>query len=304
MLLVAGASGFLGHSFTREAAASGRPLVLATHRGTSVHSDIPIVSADLTQPSAVRELLRRFQPHCVVNCAAFTNVDECELDPEKARALNVALPRTLADACGEAGVGLVHISTDSVFDGGRGNYAEQDDPAPVNVYARTKLEGERAVRETLPEALVLRTNFIGVSATGTAGLADWISSRLETAQRVSGFADVIFSPLLANDLARLILAAIDAGLEGVYHAAARDSCSKYDFACRLGSALGLDTNLIDKASLADAGLTARRPLNTSLSSARLEQDLGVTMPSWDTAVTGYVALRSAEYAETLFRNGT
>lgn len=304
MLLVAGASGFLGSNLTHEALASGRSVVLAVHRRTVDRPGIRVVSTDLTAASAARELLRRLEPQWVVNCAAFTNVDECERDPERAHALNVELPRALAAACAEAGVGLVHISTDSVFDGERGNYAENDEPAPVNVYARSKLEGERAVQDVLPDALVLRTNFIGISHSRRVGFADWITTRLESGERMRGFTDVIFAPLLANELARLVLAAIDSKLQGLYHASARDACSKYDFACRLGAALGFDSTLVDRASLADAKLTARRPLNTSLSSSRLERALGRPMPSVEMAIAGYVALHAAGCAGSLERART
>ncbi|HLE56293.1 MAG TPA: SDR family oxidoreductase, partial [Rhodothermia bacterium] len=238
MLLVTGASGFLGGTLALEALASGRPVVGTAHSHNADQPGLQIVRVDLTAASAVQELLGRMEPQWVVNCAAFTNVDECERDPVRARSLNVELPRALAVACARAGVGLVHISTDSVFDGERGGYTEEDDPAPVNVYARSKLEGERAVQEAYPEALVLRTNFIGVSQSRTVGLADWITFRLESGERIPGFTDVIFAPLLANELSRLVLAAIDCGLKGLYHANARDAWSKYDFARRLAAALG------------------------------------------------------------------
>ena len=296
MLLVTGASGFLGGTLALEALASGRPVVGTAHSHNADQPGLQIVRVDLTAASAVRELLGRMEPQWVVNCAAFTNVDECERDPVRARSLNVELPRALAVACARAGVGLVHISTDSVFDGERGGYTEEDDPAPVNVYARSKLEGERAVQEAYPEALVLRTNFIGVSQSRTVGLADWITFRLESGERIPGFTDVIFAPLLANELSRLVLAAIDCGLKGLYHANARDAWSKYDFARRLAAALGFHAGLVDRASLADAKLEARRPLNTSLSSSRLEAALGRPMPSVESAIAGYVALHAAAYA--------
>jgi dTDP-4-dehydrorhamnose reductase len=231
-----------------------------------------------------------------VNCAGFTNVDECERDPEQARALNVELPLMLAAACAEAKVGLVHISTDAVFDGERGNYSEHDTPAPVNVYAQTKLDGERAVLEALPEALVLRTNFIGVSQSGRTGLADWIASKLESGEKVPGFTDVTFGPLLANELARIILAATESSLQGLYHAAARDACTKYDFACRLATVLGFDPTIVTPASVADAGLTAPRSHNMSLSSERLEAALRRRMPTVDAAIAGYAALHAARLA--------
>lgn len=299
MLLVTGASGFLGGSVCLEALGSGRPVVGAVHRGFCDQSGLRVVNADLTAPSAAKDLLRRLEPRWVVNCAGFTNVDACERDPEQARALNVDLPQMLAAACADAGVGLVHISTDSVFDGERGNYSEQDAPAPLNVYAQTKLEGERAVLEALPEALVLRTNFIGVSQSSRAGLADWMAMTLESGERIQGFTDVTFAPLLTNEVARLILAAIESRLQGLYHAAARDACTKYDFACRLCACLGLDTTLVDRASIAAAGLAARRPLNTSLSSSRIEGALRRPMPSVDAAIAGYASLHAARLASRL-----
>lgn len=293
MLLVTGASGFLGRTVALEALASGRPVVAVVHRHSVDHPELQTVSADLTAPAAAKALLGRLRPVTVVNCAALADVDECERKPERARLLNVDVPRSLAAACAELGVGLVHISTDSVFDGKRGSYTESDEPGPVNVYARSKLDGERAVQDAFPDALIIRTNFIGISASRRLGLADWVSSRLESGERIQGFADVIFSPLLANELARVALAAIDCGLQGLYHASASDAFSKYDFAGRLAVALGLDSSLVNSACLADAKLPAPRPLNTSLSSSRLETALGRQMPSVDAAISGYAALRSA-----------
>jgi dTDP-4-dehydrorhamnose reductase len=296
MLLVTGASGFLGGTVCLEALASGRPVVGTVHRNSGNQAGQRLVTADLTDASVAKDLLARIEPRWVVNCAGFTNVDACEGDPERAELLNVELPRILATACAEAGVGFVHISTDAVFDGKRGNYSEDDIPEPLNVYAQTKVEGERAVRGALPEALVIRTNFIGVSQSGRVGLADWIASTLESGERVRGFIDVTFGPLLTNELARIILGATEGSLRGLYHAAAKDTCSKYEFACKIAAALGFDTSLVDRASIADAMLAAPRPLNMSLSSSRLEAALRRKMPSVDNAVAGYAALRPARYA--------
>ncbi len=296
MLLVTGASGFLGGTIAVEALASGRAVVGAVHEHTVEQSGLRAVSVDLTTPSAAEELVNRLQPEWVVNCAGLTNVDECERDPERAHLLNVELPRNLAASCGEAGVGLVHISTDSVFDGTRGGYSEDDEPAPVNVYAESKLEGERAVHERLPDALVIRTNFIGISPSRSVGLADWISSRLESGERIPGFTDVTFAPLLTNELARIVFGAMETRLKGLYHATASNTMTKFDFAISLAAALGLDTDLVERASLAESTLIARRPLNTSLSSLRLEAALRRTMPTVENAIRGYATLHSATYA--------
>jgi len=299
MLLVTGASGFLGANFTLGAVNEGRDVVAATNRGGFSAAGVRTIRADLTVPGAAATLIDDVRPDWVVNCAALANVDQCEREPVYARQLNVDLPHALAVACAETGVRLVQVSTDSVFDGRRGCYAESDAPAPLNSYARTKFEGEFAVWRALPDALVVRTNFIGLSPRGTAGLADWIANRASSGDQITGFCDVVFSPLLANDLATLMLAMMDRGLAGLHHVAASDCCSKYDFARELCTALGLDADLVSEGSLADARLAALRPLDTSLTSSRAEKALGRSMPSVSDAIRGYRALRENGYAARL-----
>lgn len=289
MLLVVGASGILGSTLAAVALASGRAVTGTYMRHPVQHRGMRVIGADLGSRSAVKSLVAKVKPASVVNCAAFTSVDGCETDPDHATLLNVKLPGLLARECMDAGVAFAQISTDSVFDGARGGYTEGDAPAPLNVYARTKLEGERAVLDAMPGALVIRTNFIGSSPTGRTGLADWMRSRFEAGERIAGFTDVIFSPLLAADLAGITLEMLDLGLTGIYHLASRDSVSKYEFARRLGQALGADTGLVDASSIATSGLAAPRPLNTSLSPLKAESVLGRKMADVDSVVSGYAA---------------
>lgn len=296
MILVTGASGFLGANLIFSAVDSGRAVTAASRSHGVDVPGVRSVVADLITPGSAAELLESVKPDWVVNCAALANVDACEADPAAATRANVDLPRAIASACGESGARLLHISTDSVFDGARGSYKESDEPRPLNRYAASKLEGERAVLDTLPGAVVLRTNFIGVGPLPGLGLADWIVGRLEQGERVKGFADVIFSPLLTTTLAEIIFAVVDAGLEGLFHASARDACSKLDLANMLAGELGLDGTLIDEARLADAGLAAPRPLDTSLSPALLEGKLGHQMPSVADAVRRYAGLRREGFA--------
>ncbi len=177
------------------------------------------------------------------------------------------------------------MSTDSVFDGQRGNYAEDDPAAPLNIYARTKLEGERAIFDEMLDALVVRTNFVGYAADATTGLVHWIVGELSAGKRISGFSDVIFTPLVINDLARVFFSMMDAKLTGLYHVGGASPVSKFDFAVKLARELGLDESLIQRACLADGQLGAPRPRNTSLTSARLEKDLGRPMPAIEDSIT-------------------
>ncbi len=290
MLVVAGGAGFLGSSVVEQALAEGRAVTAAVHNKEAL-SKAPSATFDLTQPGAARKMIETLEPSSVINCAALANVDDCQRDPGRARLLNVELPATLAEACREAGVALAHVSTDSVFDGKGGQYSENDETAPLNVYAMSKLEGEEAVSAAMPEALILRTNFIGLGSTPGAGLAEWISDRLNSGQRIKGFTDVIVSPLFAGKLASLIFEMMDMRLSGVYHLGAADSVSKYELARLIALALGLDTSLIGRATVADAGLTAPRPLNISLDSYKAETALGKPLPTVQDAVNDFANLR-------------
>ncbi|HUQ98903.1 MAG TPA: SDR family oxidoreductase [Gemmatimonadaceae bacterium] len=291
MLLVTGAAGFLGTNVLRAAAAQGREVVAAVRVG---HTSVPtagLVHADLTDKAVVREMIASVRPQWVLNCAALANLDECEKNPTKARAMNATAPANIAAACAEFGARLVQISTDSVFDGNRGMYSEDDIPSPVNIYASSKLEGERAVRRALPGALVVRTNFIGLPVKSGAGLADWIAGSIEGGTPIEGFGDVIFSPLLATTLAERLFNMMDAGLHGLYHLGASDSISKYHLAVLIASEMGINDAAILRTSLSEKPMTVRRPLNTSLISRRAERALGNRMPTVNDAVRGFVAQR-------------
>jgi dTDP-4-dehydrorhamnose reductase len=142
-LLITGASGLLGLNFAMQAAGDSRYVVT----GVVNHNELAgvpfrVVQADLGRPQAVAELLERTRPDVVIHCAALANLEDCEAQPELAWRLNGVVPGELAAAAAQAGVRLVHISTDAVFDGQRGNYREEDTPNPLGVYARSKLAGE------------------------------------------------------------------------------------------------------------------------------------------------------------------
>lgn len=299
MLLISGASGFLGANALLEAIDAGREVAGVFHETSVACEYARTMSVDLAAPGAAGDMLDAIRPDWVLNCAALADVDQCERDPDLARRINTDLPRALAAACSEAGVRLLHISTDSVFDGRRGNYEETDLPAPVNMYSRTKLEGERAVSEELPDALIVRTNFFGVSPGERTGLADWIIRQLAARHRIAGFTDVVFTPLLANELVRTMFGMMDSGMSGLYHLGGSSRLSKHDFALLLARSLELDDKLVKPAKLADAELGAPRPRNTSLCSSLVEAALGKPMPPVESSIALLGKLRHSGHAERL-----
>ncbi len=298
-LVITGASGFLGATALFEARAQGRDVVASYHERPIRSPGVRTVRADLSRPGAANELLTSLRPAWVLNCAALADADACQRNPALARWLNVDLPRALAASCRERGVRLLHLSSDSVFDGQRGGYVEDDVPSPVNVYARTKLESEREVLDQMADALIVRTNFVGFSADGQTGLADWIVRDLSAGKRISGFADVVFTPLVANELARVLFEMMDMQLTGLYHVGGLRGVSKLEFATMLARELELDETLIQRARLDDARLEAPRPHNTSLCSSRLEAALGRRMASVEDTVAHLGKLRRTGYPAQL-----
>jgi dTDP-4-dehydrorhamnose reductase len=256
-------------------------------------------AVDLTDAGQTRAWLRRRPPRWIVHTAAATQVDWCEHHPDQARRVNVEASRTLAACARELGARLLYVSTDAVFDGERGGYREDDAPRPLSVYARSKHEGELAVQEILPEALVVRTNLYGWNVQDKQSLAEWIFSSLAAGGEVPGFADVIFSPLLSVDAAELLLDVIDRDAAGVFHAGSADAVSKFAFARMLARTCGLDPARVREASIDAAALAAPRPRRSWLDSGKLVATVGRPLPSIQCGLSRFEELRQSGFAHHL-----
>jgi dTDP-4-dehydrorhamnose reductase len=288
-ILVTGASGLLGLNLALFAASdpSSQHVVFGTVNQhllrTRAFSVLPV---DLLAPGAVERLLEQTRPEWVINCAALAVIDACEADPARARQLNVELPEKLARHVARGGARLVHLSTDAVFDGQRGEYVETDQPNPLSVYAATKLEGERAVAAADPTAILARVNFIGWSLSGQRSLAEFFYNHLQAGQPVVGFTDVYFCPLLATDLSRLLLRMLEQGLSGLYHVVSRQGVDKYTFGVALARRFGFDERLIAPLPVAQASLRAARSPRLTLRADRLASCLG-PLPTWQDGLEGF-----------------
>ena len=276
-LMVTGASGLLGSNlaiYAREKL----DVIGLYHRNAIEIDGARMVAEDLSQPGSALQITRQHRPDLVVHCAAATDVDRCEREPEWARALNVKMAEFVACACYDAGIPFAHISTDAVFDGLTGGYREDDPAKPISVYGETKLAGEYAVRQANPQALVLRTNLYGWSPDGQRGLAQWFANRLEAGQVCTGFTDVNFSPVYAQHLARAILELLERRAEGLFHLGGQTCLSKHEFGIALARGMDLDTSLIEPATVESAKLEAARPKQLCLNSDKAEATLGRMLP--------------------------
>lgn len=276
-LLVTGASGLLGLNLAFEAAGD-HTVFGAVNQQPLRTKAFTVLTADLLDTGALERVLDETKPDWVVHCAALANLDRCEADPDLAQRLNADLPASLATEAARRGIRLLHVSTDAVFDGARGDYAEDETPSPLSVYGRTKVDGERAVADSDPGAIIARVNFYGWSLQGARSLAEFFFNNLEAGRNVKGFSDVFFCPLLANDLARLLLRMLAADLNGLYHVVSSESLSKYEFGVALARQFGLDAGLITPVSVEEGGLRASRSPNMTLRVDRLTRALGGPPP--------------------------
>ena len=239
--------------------------------------------ADLADPAACAALIRAARPRAVVNAAAWTAVDRAEAEPEAARRVNAEAPGAMAAACAALGVPFVQISTDYVFDGsGDAPRAEDAPTAPLGVYGRTKLEGERAVAAAGGQWAVLRTSWV-FSAHGTNFVRTMRRLGAER-PRLTVVADQIGGPTAARDIAGAVLAmaermVADPAAGGLYHFAGSPNVSWADFARAIFAQSGLAPEVVDIPT-ADYPTPARRPLNSRLDCAAITRDFGIARPDW------------------------
>jgi dTDP-4-dehydrorhamnose reductase len=297
-ILITGASGLLGLNLALET--TRRHTVFGTVNHHDLKTDaFTVIQTDLLAPGAVEHLLESTQPDWVIHCAALANLDACEADPLLAQKLNTDLPRTLASHVARSGARLVHISTDSIFDGLRGDYSEEDIPTPVGVYSRTKMNGELAVNSADPTAIIARVNLFGWSLTGNRSLAEFFFNNLSLGKQVMGFTDVFFCPLLANELAYIFVRMLEKNLNGLYHVVSSESLSKYDFGVRLAQRFNLDGNLINPTSVTQSGLKATRSPNLTLRSDKLARAIGKSLPTLSTGLDRLYTLYQQGYPHML-----
>jgi len=297
-VLITGASGLLGINLALEIAKK-HPVIGVVGTQAIQTSAFQVVKADLLASGAVERIIEETQPNWVIHCAALANVDACEAEPTLAYQLNSEIPYRLAKYVARGGARLIHVSTDAVFDGRRGQYREEDTPNPLSVYAKSKLAGESSVSVANPDAIIARVNLFGWSINGRRSLAEFFYHNLSSGNKIMGFTDVFFCPILANDLAGIFMKMLEIELHGLYHVVSGDCMSKYEFGLQLAKRFGLKHDLIKPTSVNEAGLTAARSPNLTLSAEKLETAIGNPLPFINQGLDHFYALYRKNYPQKL-----
>lgn len=247
---------------------------------------------DLADADSIRRVLRELQPQLIVNPAAYTAVDLAESDAETATAINGSAPGILAEEAKRLGAGLIHYSTDYVFDGGQdGVYRESDATNPGNVYGRSKLAGEQAIQAVGAEHLILRTSWV-YGLRGRNFLLTMLRLARER-EELRVVADQIGAPTWSRMIAEATALAAarwyvgarpQAGLSGIYHLSAAGSTSWHGFTeaiVRLAAAKEtLAVQRVIPIATADYPTPASRPANSRLDGGKLVQTFGLRLPDW------------------------
>jgi dTDP-4-dehydrorhamnose reductase len=249
----------------------------------------PEADFDITDAGTVAAVVEAFASEnpggLLVNAAAYTNVERAEDDAATAYRVNELGARLIAEAACDAGLAFVHVSTDFVFDGAkRGAYVETDVTNPLSVYGASKLAGERAVAETCPETLIVRTAWVFGPAGENFPVKILRAARTNPSLKV--VTDECGSPTYTIDLATGLLALADAGASGLFHLAGSGSCTRFDLAVETLRLAGLETP-VEPVSSATFPSRAARPANSVLDCSKAVA-LGVTMPDWRDALGRFV----------------
>lgn len=268
--LVVGASGFVG-SYLRAALARRGHEVWGTYHANPAPGLVPL---DISDGRAVGALVARLGPEVVFIPAAVPNVDWCETHPVESFRVNVAGLANLLRAGRVCRARPVFFSTEYVFDGTAGPYSETDRPAPLSVYGRQKLAGERMVLAGPPGGLVLRTTVVYGWEARPRNFGQRLLSELREGRRVRVPEDQISSPTYVVDLAEAACRLAERGSSGLYHVAGCQRASRLEFARALAETFGLDGSLLVPVSTAELGQRAARPLKAGLRVDKVGCELG------------------------------
>lgn len=241
---------------------------------------------DITDANATEKFIKAYSPDAVIHCAAYTNVDKAEDDEETCFRVNVLGSENIAEICGQIGAKMVYVSTDYVYGGaGAEPFEVTDATKPCNVYGKTKLQGEEAVKKHCDKYYIVRTSWVfGINGN------NFVKTMLrlgDSHEQLNVVCDQVGSPTYTPDLAKLICDMIETDKYGIYHGTNENYCSWAEFAQEIMKQGGKET-IIKSVTTAEYGAKAQRPLNSRLSKKCLDDAGFKRLPTWQNALERYL----------------
>lgn len=277
-ILITGAYGLLGATLVDLLKDDYDVCGLVRLRRPEVEYDgVEYLIGDITRKKEIVEIAKKTLPRIVFNAAAYTHVDRAETEKEACWKTNVDGIANLGYAAGLISARLVHVSTDYVFDGRRGNYREDDRPNPLGYYGKSKLAGENALLASGANAVVARTMVLyGYAKSARHNFVTWLIGELRQARPVRIVDDQFGNPTLADELAQALLVLAKSEQDGVYHVSGKETVDRFSFAQTIAHVFALDDGLISRTKTADLQQPAPRPDNSGFDISKAEQ-LGIRM---------------------------
>jgi len=278
-ILITGSNGLLGQKIVRQALKKGT-IFLATSKGDNRNPDCPsekYQSLDICDATAIEKVFSDFQPTHIIHTAAITNVDACELNPEECEMVNVTATRYLFEAAQKINAHFQLISTDFIFDGEKGHYKETDEPNPLSVYAKSKVDAEAILLNSdYKNHSILRTIIVyGIGNNlSRNNIICWAKEALSKGQPMNIIDDQFRAPTWADDLAWACLRVCELDKTGIYHISGPETLSIYTIVERVANYFGLSTVTLTKTDSSTLNQPAKRPPRTGFDLSKSRNELG------------------------------
>ncbi len=277
-VLITGANGLLGQKLVALFQEDPSINIIATGKGPNRNTpgNYRYAPMDITSSKSVESIMNMATPDVVINTAAMTNVDECEMDKEKCWELNVKAVECLMQACMSNNSFLIHLSTDFIFDGENGPYDEEDVPNPLSHYAKSKLEAEQLLEKSYIKWAIVRTMLVyGVAHDmSRSNIILWAKQSLEAGKQINVVNDQWRTPTLAEDLAKGVELVAKQRAEGIFHISGKDTLTPYEMVTKTAAFFMLDSKLIQEVDGSVFTQAAERPSRTGFVLDKAREVLG------------------------------
>lgn len=285
-VVITGSNGLLGQSLLDLLLKSKNEYqIYGFSRGEnrSGREDFTYVSIDLTDEKALKNALLEINPDAIVNTAAMTQVDDCEIYKNECDVLNVEVVKWLKETSEKTNCHIIHLSTDFVFDGKKGFYKETDKPNPISYYGNSKVKSEEILLNSKIDFTILRTILVygKVHNMSRTNIVLWVKEMLEKKKEITIVNDQFRMPTYVNDLAMSCKLAIDKRATGIFHISSNKLMSVYEITQKVANVFGLDQNLIKPIASSRLNQRAQRPPKTGFNLTKSSSELGLKFNSFE-----------------------